>query len=170
MANALTFCRIICGLLLLGFPVFSPEFYGFYLLGGITDILDGAIARKTNTVTDFGSKLDSVADFVFIVICLAKILPVLNVPAYLFIWIGALAVIKSINVISGFAVEKKFVAVHSFSNKLTGALMFILPLTLPLVDIVYSGGVVCAVATFAAAEEGRLIRTGSRTIKRSCDK
>ena len=47
MANALTFCRIICGLLLLGFPVFSPEFYGFYLLGGITDILDGAIARKT---------------------------------------------------------------------------------------------------------------------------
>ena len=170
MANALTFCRIICGLLLLGFPVFSPEFYGLYLLGGITDILDGAIARKTNTVTDFGSKLDSVADFVFIVICLAKILPVLNVPAYLFIWIGALAVIKSINVISGFAVKKKFVAVHSFSNKLTGALMFILPLTLPLVDIAYSGGVVCAVATFAAAEEGRLIRTGSRTIKRSCDK
>lgn len=170
MANALTLCRIICGLLLLGFPVFSPEFYGLYLLGGITDILDGAIARKTNTVTDFGSKLDSVADFVFIVICLAKILPVLNVPAYLFIWIGALAVIKSINVISGFAVKKKFVAVHSFSNKLTGALMFILPLTLPLVDIAYSGGVVCAVATFAAAEEGRLIRTGSRTIKRSCDK
>ena len=170
MANALTFCRIICGLLLLGFPVFSPEFYGFYLLGGITDILDGAIARKTNTVTDFGSKLDSVADFVFIVIYLAKILPVLNVPAYLFIWIGALAVIKIINVISGFAVKKKFVAVHSFSNKLTGALMFILPLTLPLVDIAYSGGVVCAVATFAAAEEGCLIRTGSRTIKRSCDK
>ena len=92
MANALTICRIICGFLLLVFSVFSPEFYVFYLFGGITDILDGMIARKTNTVTDFGSKLDTVADFVFIVICIVKILPVLKVPTYLLVWIGVIAV------------------------------------------------------------------------------
>ncbi len=170
MANALTFCRIICGFLLLIFSVFSPEFYAFYLLGGITDMLDGMIARKTDTVTDFGSRLDTVADFVFIVICLAKILPVLKIPKYLLVWIGVIAVIKIINVISGFVTQKKLVAVHSFSNKLTGALMFVLPLTLPLVDIRYSGGIVCAVATFAAVEEGNLIRTGDRNRKRSFDK
>lgn len=170
MVNALTFCRIICGFLLLIISVFSPEFYVFYLLGGITDILDGMIARKTNTVTDFGSKLDSVADFVFIVICLVKIIPVLKIPTYLLVWIGVIAVIKIINVISGFAKQKKLVAVHSFSNKLTGALMFILPLTLPLVDIFYSGGIVCAVASFAAVEECHLIRMGDRTVKRSFDK
>ncbi|MGN0492794.1 MAG: CDP-alcohol phosphatidyltransferase family protein [Acutalibacteraceae bacterium] len=170
MANALTFCRIICGFLLLVFSVFSPEFYAFYLLGGITDMLDGVIARKTDTVTDFGSKLDSVADFVFIVICLVKIIPVLIIPTYLLVWIGVIAVIKIINVISGFVLQKKLVAVHSFSNKLTGALMFILPLTLPLVDIAYSGGIVCAVATFAAIEEGHLMRTGDRNRKRSFNK
>lgn len=71
---------------------------------------------------------------------------------------------------AGFATQKKLVAVHSFSNKLTGALMFILPLSLPLVDIAYSGGIACAVATFAAVEEGHFIRTGDRTVKRSFDK
>lgn len=123
-------------------------------------MLDGMIARKTNTVTDLGSKLDTAADFVFTLICLAKILPVLKIPAYLLVWIGIIAVIKIINIISGFAVQRKLVAIHSFSNKLTGALLFVLPLTLPIVDIFYSGGIVCAVATFAAIEEGHLIRTG----------
>lgn len=164
MANDLTFCRIICGVLLSVFSVFSPEFYAFYLLGRITDMLDGAIARKTDTVTDFGSKLDTVADFEFTVICLAKILPVLKIPTYLLVWIGVIAVIKIINIISGFVVQTKLVAVHSFSNKLTGALMFVLPLTLPLIDIAYSGGIVCAVATFAAVKEGHLIRTGNQII------
>lgn len=133
-------------------------------------MFDGMIARKTDTVTDFGSKLDSVADFVFIIISLAKIIPVLKISTYLLIWIGVIAVIKIINIISGFAVQKKLVAVHSFSNKLMGALMFVLPLTLPLIDIAYSGGIVCAVATFAAIEEGHLIRTGHPTEKRSFDK
>lgn len=123
-------------------------------------MLDGMIARKTNTVTDLGSKLDTAADFVFTLICLAKILPVLKIPAYLLVWIGIIAVIKIINIISGFAVQRKLVAIHSFSNKLTGALLFVLPLTLPIVDIFYSGGIVCAFATFAAIEEGHLIRTG----------
>lgn len=38
-------------------------------------MMDGAVARKTGSVSKFGSKLDSVADFVFIVVCLIKILP-----------------------------------------------------------------------------------------------
>ena len=167
MANALTFCRIICGFMLLAFSVFSPEFNVFYLLGGITDMLDGMIARKTDTVTDFGSKFDSVADFVFIVICLVKIIPVLKIPTYMLVWIGVIAVIKIINEISGFTTQKKLVAVHSFSNKLTGALMFILPLTLPFADIRYSVGIVCAAATFASVEEGHLIRKGKQTVNRS---
>ena len=47
MANALTFFRIICGLILLIFTAFSPGFYVFYLLGGFTDMIDGTVARKT---------------------------------------------------------------------------------------------------------------------------
>jgi len=44
-------------------------------------------------------------------------------------------------------------------NKVTGILLFILPLTLPVVELKYSTPLVCAVATFAAIQEGHFIRT-----------
>ncbi|MBO4384239.1 MAG: hypothetical protein J5854_02305 [Clostridia bacterium] len=45
-------------------------------------------------------------------------------------------------------------------NKATGKLLFVLPLTLAFIDLRYSGAIACAAATFAAIQEGRLIRTG----------
>ena len=79
-----------------------------------------------------------------------KLLPVLSIPAWLYAWIGIIALIKNVNIISGFAVHKKLAAVHSVMNKATGALLFLLPLTIPAVGLKYSAVVVCAVATFAA--------------------
>ena len=45
-------------------------------------------------------------------------------------------------------------------NKVTGILLFLLPLTLPVVELKYSAPLVCTVATFAAIQEGHYIRTG----------
>lgn len=80
MANIITGCRILCSVLLFFFPAFSPQFYALYLISGFTDMIDGTVARKTNTDSEFGSKLDTIADFIFIVACLVKLLPVLNIP------------------------------------------------------------------------------------------
>ena len=71
---------------------------------------------------------------------------------------------KIINIISGFAVQKKFVAVHTVLNKVTGAILFLLPLTVPFADLRYSGSVVCAVATLAAIQEGHFIRMKGKAI------
>ena len=49
--------------------------------------------------------------------------------------------------------------VHSVMNKITGGLLFVLPLTVRVIDLRYSAAIVCAVATFAAMQEGHLIRT-----------
>lgn len=68
--------------------------------------------------------------------------------------------IKIINVISGFIVQKKFVAEHTIMNKVTGLLLFLLPLTISIIDLKYSITVVCVVATCAAIQEGHYIRTG----------
>ena len=119
-----------------------------------------ASMRKTDTVSKLGTRLDTIADFVFVVVCLIKLLPVLRIPAWLYAWIGIIALIKAVNIVSGFAVQKRFVAVHSVMNKATGALLFLLPLTIPAVPLKYSAIVVCAVATFAAIQEGHFIRTG----------
>lgn len=78
MANIVTGCRILCSILLIFFPAFSPGFYILYLICGFTDMIDGAIARKTNTVSSFGARLDTAADLLFAVICLIKILPAIQ--------------------------------------------------------------------------------------------
>ena len=38
-------------------------------------MIDGTIARKTGAVSNFGSRLDTIADFVFMLVCSIKILP-----------------------------------------------------------------------------------------------
>ena len=160
MANILTFSRIAAGIVLLLCPVFSHAFYALYIAAGLSDMLDGYVARKTDTVSKFGARLDTIADFVFVVVCLIKVLPVLRVSAWLYAWIGIIALIKVVNIISGFAVRNRFVPVHSVMNKATGALLFLLPLLVPAVPLKYSAIVVCVVATFAAIQEGHFIRTG----------
>ena len=95
-----------------------------------------------------------------VVVCLIKLLPILRISAWLYGWIGIIAFIKVANIISGFTIQKKLVAVHSVMNKATGALLFLLPLTIPVLSLKYSAIVVCAVVTFAAIQEGHLIRTG----------
>ena len=160
MANTITFFRIAASIVLLFCPVFSPAFYAFYIAAGLSDMLDGFVARKTDSVSKLGARLDTMADFVFVVVCLIKLLPVLHIPAWLYAWIGIIALIKVVNIISGLAVQKKLVAVHSVMNKATGVLLFLLPLTIPVLSLKYSAIVVCAVVTFAAIQEGHFIRTG----------
>ena len=161
MANIITGIRIVCSIAMLFFPAFSPAFCILYVAAGISDMIDGIVARKAGTVSEFGSKLDTVADLVLVTVCLIKILPVTHIPMWLIIWIIVIAAIKGINLISGYVMHKEFVAVHTVMNKVTGILLFILPLTFTIIDLKYSGAFVSAVAIFAAIQEGHFIRTGN---------
>ncbi len=163
MANIITVIRIICSIALMFCPVFSPAFYALYITAGISDMIDGFVARKTGTVSAFGSKLDTVADFVFVVVCLIKLIPAIQAPTWLIIWIIVIAVIKVINLISGYVMRKEMVSLHTEMNKATGILLFVLPLTLMFIDLKYSGVFVCAAAAFAAIQEGYLIITGTES-------
>ena len=160
IANFITGTRILCCVALLFCQAFSLSFFGLYLAAGLTDMIDGPVARKTGTVSELGAKLDTAADFVFVAVCLWKLLPSLAVPLWLWIWIVLIVLIKMINMISGYVIQKSFVAIHTIMNKVTGILLFILPLTLPIVELKYSAPLVCAAATFAAIQEGHFIRTG----------
>ena len=162
MANLITGIRVLASVWLLFCPALSPSFFALYLLAGLTDMIDGPVARKTHTATAFGAKLDTAADILFAAVCLVKLLPVLNIPLWMFIWIGLIALIKIMNIVSGFVIRKRFVSVHTPMNKATGALLFLLPLTVSCIDLRYTAPIVCAVATFAALQEGHLIRTGRR--------
>ena len=159
LANRITICRILCSIALLFFPAFSPAFYVLYITAGISDMVDGWVARRTHTASELGAKLDTIADIVFVIVCMVKLLPVWDITTWLYVWIGIIALIKVINIISGFIVQKQFVTVHSTMNKVTGLLLFIFPLTFSFIDLKYSAAVVCIFATFAAIQEGHFIRT-----------
>jgi CDP-diacylglycerol--glycerol-3-phosphate 3-phosphatidyltransferase len=153
IANILTGCRIFGSILLLFFPAFSLAFYIVYLFCGFSDMVDGTVARKTNSTSQFGSQLDTIADLVLVMVAIFKLLPVIHLPGWLWIWGGAIAVIKLANIVLGFVRSKKFVAYHSVFNKITGLQCFLLPFTLQFIEPTYSFAVVCIIATIAAVQE-----------------
>lgn len=162
LANDITIIRILCSIALLFFPAFSLAFYILYITAGVSDMVDGWVARRTHTASKLGAKLDTIADIVFVVVCFVKLLPVMDIPVWLWVWIGIIALIKIINIISGYIIQKRFVSVHSTMNKVTGLLLFVFPLTLSFIDLKYSAAVICIFATFAAIQEGHFIRTNKQ--------
>ena len=160
IANIITGCRIIGSILLLFFPTFSLAFYITYLICGFSDMIDGTIARKTNSISKFGSRLDTVADLIFVVVSLFKLVPAIHIPGWLWIWGGVIASVKISNIIWGYVSKKQFISLHTIMNKVTGLLLFLLPLTLSFVELKYSSLVVCSIATFSAIQEGVYIVTG----------
>ena len=160
MANFITIFRILASAALLFCPALSPAFFAVYIFAGLTDMLDGFVARRTGTASDFGAKLDTAADLIFVAVCLYKLLPILDVPGWLYGWTVLIALIKVVNIASGYVVKKRFVSLHTPMNKATGALLFLLPLTLSWIELKYAAVPLCTVATFAAVQEGHFIRTG----------
>ena len=159
-ANILTSFRILGSILLLFFPVFSVPFYSIYLLCGFSDMIDGTIARKTNSTSEFGSKLDTAADLMFVTVSLIKLLSTIHIPGWLWIWVSVIAIIKIGNIIWGYVSKKQLISLHTTMNKVTGLLLFLLPFTLSFVELKYSSIVVCSIATFSAIQEAVYIATG----------
>ena len=153
IANIMTSCRILLSITLLFYPVFSVGFYCTYILCGFTDMVDGTIARKTNSVSEFGARLDTTSDFLFFAVTLIKLLPVIHIPKWIWVWIVVIAIIKITNIVLGFVCRKKLVALHTVLNKTTGFLLFLLPPALQFIEPRCSFAVVCIIATIAAIQE-----------------
>ena len=123
-------------------------------------MVDGTIARKTNSASDFGARLDTVADSVFVAVCFVKILPCMDFHAWLWIWIAVIAIMKIGNVVWGLVRNKKLISMHTILNKVTGFLLFLFPLTLSFVEPMYSSVIVCSLATVSAINEVYYTRMG----------
>ena len=136
----------------------SAAFWVIYGLCGISDMVDGYLARKLHAKSKTGAVLDSVADLGFVACCAIRLIPALQIPTWLWTWAGAIVVIKLVNQISALAVLRRLSFPHTKANKLTGLLLFLAVPTLfwSIVPIAFVAGV----ATFAAVQEGHFIRTG----------
>lgn len=163
MANIITSFRIVCAVILLFCPTFSSGFTAFYLLGGVSDALDGVVARHFGHESALGARLDTAADTVFTAVVLIKVLRAVFIPRWLLLWIGGIALLKVINAVSGFRRSGHFVAEHTPLNKVCGLFLFAIPLCtgrFPWQNVAVLIILTCALATAAAVQEGHCIRAG----------
>ena len=163
IANIITGSRIAFSLPLLFIPLSSAWFCILYLFCGLTDMIDGTIARKTGAVSKFGARLDTVSDFVFMLVCSIKILPLIHISVWVWVWIIIVALIKTFNIAFVFVRKKKLISIHSVLNKITGFALFLLPLTLTFAPTACATAI-CILATVAVIQEVYFIVKGKAVV------
>ncbi len=155
VANFITMLRIVGTFILLFIKPLSTAFFTIYTLTGITDVLDGFIARITHTASKFGAKLDSVADMSFYAVMLIKILPVLKskISMQLQLAVVIILIVRICSYVLAAVKYRQFASLHTILNKLCGFGVFCVPYAsiLPFAVTIY--WVVCGIAALAAAEE-----------------
>ena len=153
--NCITLLRMISTLVMAFLEPLSKEFFLVYTFAGLTDILDGFIARITKTVSKFGAKLDSIADLLFYAVMLLKIMPVLvkMLPWYIWLAVAIVLALRLAAYIAAAVKEKQFAAHHTLLNKATGFCMFCVPYILPLSFAAHLCWIPCIVGGLASTEE-----------------
>lgn len=153
LPNLITFSRIaLSPFLLIALP-FSASFYIIYILCGLSDVLDGFIARKTHSTSAFGARLDSIADLLMFVALLIALFRVLDLSLLLILWIILICIIRFASIGIIYKKYKTFAILHTYGNKLTGALLFLSPVLLLVIPANSAAYLLCLVATASALEE-----------------
>ena len=151
--NLVSSVRIILAPFILLFAPFSIEFFIIYSVFCISDIFDGYIARKTNSVTEFGAKLDTIGDIILLSVVVIAIFPALSFPLFIWIWILIIFIIRIISMIMVYYKYKTFAMLHTTSNKISGFLLFIFVYLYPFINTTILLTFICIYTTFSALEE-----------------
>lgn len=127
MANVITLIRIGLSISLLFIRKYSPLFLTLYSICGFTDILDGYIARKTKTEGNFGAKLDTIADLLFFIVMFIIMFDIFLKDMLCMVFIIIILLIRILSIIIVLKKYNKFAILHTYTNKLTGLLLFFIP-------------------------------------------
>lgn len=146
--NFITALRILLSIMLLNIKPFSVLFIFIYIICGFSDI-----ARKYFLVSKFGSRLDSLADVIFIFVMIYILLTNVNISKALIYWIILIAIIRIISCIISFIKFNKLAFLHTYLNKFTGIVLFIIPVFIIKFDINILGCIACIIASISAIEE-----------------
>lgn len=153
--NGITLLRMAGTLCLLFLRPLTPLFFVLYTFTGLTDVLDGWTARRMGAVSEFGAKLDSMADLAFYAVVLIKLFPILwgMVPAGIWYAVAAILVLRLSSYLVAAVKYRKLASLHTYLNKLTGAAVFLIPYLLTTGYAALYCWVACAVAAAASWEE-----------------
>ena len=157
IANFVTSVRLLGAIALFFVEPLSVGFFVVFGICGLSDALDGFLARTLKITSAFGSKLDSVADLTFYSSMMLNLFEKIAEKLFKGLWIFLfiiLAIRIAVYLISAIRFNR-FSSLHTILNKATGAGMFIIPLILlgssTLLNIY--GTVLCLIGLAAALQE-----------------
>lgn len=155
IADIITLLRIFGTILLLFLKPLTLVFFYVYALTGLTDVLDGWIARKTKNAGEFGARLDSIADLIFYTVILIRFLPILLIKLPNEIWyvVTVIFCVRISAYITAAIKYRRFASLHTYLNKFTGFAVFLIPFSLATDYAVLFCFAVCAVAALSSLEE-----------------
>ena len=165
--NLITGCRILLTLCLPFTVPFGKFFLIIYTFCGISDMVDGYLARRLNVISDLGSFLDTVADTLFLFTAWIILLFQLSFPAWLLYSAAIILFIRLITYFIGFFRFRQWASLHTYLNKLTGFLLFITPYIYSFIALDNWGIAVVTVATLSALDE-LLIVVFSTELDKNC--
>ena len=155
LPNGITAARMAGTAALLLVRPLTPGFYILYTLTGLTDVLDGWIARRTGTASDFGARLDSAADLLFYAVVLCRLFPILDARMPPEIWYagGGVLLLRLLGYAVAAVRYRRFAALHTKLNKLTGLCVFSIAYLLDSPALVPVCCLICLLAAIAAGQE-----------------
>lgn len=116
-------------------------------------MVDGYIARKTNTTSKLGEKLDSVADLIMIAVLIIILYPIINPTVQILYFIIFIGIIRLTSIAAVFLKFKTFGILHTYGNKVTGLMLFVFPFLLSVIQPDVLMYILCMVAGISAFEE-----------------
>lgn len=130
--NIISGSRGVAAIGLLFTTVFSIPFWVLYVWCGVSDMIDGPLARKLNATSNLGAKIDSVSDLIFFAAACVKILPAVSFPCWLWWCIGVFALAQVFNMAYCYFRLGGFSSLHNRVNRLLGLGLFLLPIACQL--------------------------------------
>ncbi len=153
--NFITSLRFLGTLLILFLSPLKPFYFVIYTATGITDLIDGFVARKMNTTSAFGARLDSIADLCFYSVSIIKLMPTLikTLPRFIWLIVALILIMRTLSYIIAAVRFHRFAAHHTWLNKITGACVFMLPYFLITPFATVFCYVVCGIGILSTAED-----------------
>lgn len=152
LANIISLSRVAGAIALFFFNDISTAFLIIYVLCGITDLIDGPIARKTNSTSPLGATLDTVGD-VATYLALTKVLIIKKLVAgWILAWILSAGVLFGVGALISKRRFGKLYLPHTYLGKIFGGAVFVLPLAMQFMPGYVWMSVICSIATVHAFE------------------
>ena len=153
--NVCTLVRIAGAAGLLLVRPLSAAFFALYTISGVSDALDGFLARRLRLASELGARLDSAADLLFYAVMLLRLSPVMwgRLPRWIW-WLAAAALLLRLcSYLAAAFRYRRFASMHTLLNKLTGIMVFAIPYIMLWRGAAWCCAAVCVTGALASGEE-----------------